>query len=72
MKDATMPEEADRIGRGAAIAYVKRIENAMKRLGHAGEGLPLFLTKDRKRRSMCRRVPTGFANDRRMYSYGAG
>ena len=41
-----MSEEADSIGRDTAIEFVKRIDNAMKSLGDAGEALRPSLAKD--------------------------
>ncbi len=34
-----MPDYADSIGRDPALEFVKRIENAIKRLGDVGETL---------------------------------
>ena len=41
-----MSEEADSIGRETAIEFIKRIENAMKSIGDAGEALRPALAKD--------------------------
>jgi hypothetical protein len=49
VKEATVPEEADRIGRDTAIEFIKRIDNAMKLLGQAGETLQPLLAEDHYR-----------------------
>ena len=41
-----MSEAADSIGRDTAIEFIKRIDNAMKSLGDAGEALWPLLAKD--------------------------
>ena len=49
MKDTPMSREADSIERDTAIEFIKRINNAMKGLGEAGDALRPSLAKDQFR-----------------------